>query len=120
MIVTMWGTSAAHDVRIPYRVRQQATESAKQQSETAKQRVASASGGEAALPAAEIAATDWRRAQLRAIASDLLSWKGGLKVLRQAQLPKWRGCFQWQIETKIEALQAAYARFRANVAEKKR
>jgi len=41
---------------------------------------------------------------LRTLASDLLSWKGGLKVLRQAQLPKWRGSFKWQIEAKIEAL----------------
>jgi hypothetical protein len=37
----------------------------------------------------------------------------GLKVLRQAQLPKWRGSFQWQ----IEALQAAYTRLRAEVAK---
>jgi hypothetical protein len=43
----------------------------------------------------------------------LLYWKGGLNVLRQAQLPKWRGHFQWQIEAKIEALQTAYARLRA-------
>jgi hypothetical protein len=52
-----------------------------------------------------------------AIASDLLYWKGGLKVLRQAQLPKWRGSFQWQIEAKIEALQAEYARLHAEVAK---
>ena len=52
-----------------------------------------------------------------AIASDLLSWKGGLKVLRQAKLPKWRSCFQWQIEAKFEALQAAYARLRAEAAK---
>ena len=48
-----------------------------------------------------------RQAQLRAIASDLLYWEGSLKVLRQAQLPKWRSSFQWQIEAKIEALQTA-------------
>ena len=54
---------------------------------------------------------------MRALASDLLYWKGGLKVLRQAQLPKWRGCFQWQIEAKIEALQAEYARLRAEAAK---
>jgi hypothetical protein len=53
---------------------------------------------------------------LRAIASDLLYWKGGLKVLRQAQLPKWRGSFKWQIKAQIEALQAAYARRRAEAA----
>ena len=81
--------------------------------ETAKQRAASASEEETAPPLAEDTATDQRQAQLRAIASDLLSWKDGLKVLRQAQLPKWRGCFKWQIETKIEALQAEYARLRA-------
>ena len=72
---------------------------------------------EAALPAAEIAATDERKAQLRAIASELRYWKGGLKVLRMAQLPKWRGSFQWQIEAQIEALQAAYARLRAEAAK---
>ncbi|HLV98687.1 MAG TPA: hypothetical protein VKT82_08430 [Ktedonobacterales bacterium] len=55
-------------------------------------------------PAAEGAEADERQAQLRAIVSDLLYWKGGLKVLRQAQLPKWRGSFKWQIEAKIEAL----------------
>ena len=54
---------------------------------------------------------------MRTIASDLLYWKGGLKVLRQAQLPKWRGSFKWQIETKTEALQAAYARLRTETAE---
>jgi hypothetical protein len=56
---------------------------------------------------------DERQAQLRAIASDLLYWKGGLKVLRQAQLPKWRGSFQWQIEAQIEALQTEYAKLHA-------
>ena len=60
-------------------------------------------------------AADERQAQLRAVASDLLYWKGGLKVLRQAQLPTWRSSFQWQIEAKVEALQAEYARLRAEV-----
>jgi hypothetical protein len=46
----------------------------------------------------------------------VVHWKGGLKVLRQAQFPKWRGFFQWQIEAKIEALQAAYAKLRAECA----
>ena len=40
-------------------------------------------------------------------------------MLKQARLPKWRGCFQWQIEAKIEALQAAYARVRAEVAKER-
>jgi hypothetical protein len=43
----------------------------------------------------------------------LLFWKGGLKVLRQAQLVKWRGSFKWQIEAQIDALQAEYATLRA-------
>jgi hypothetical protein len=46
----------------------------------------------------------------------VLYWKGGLKVLRQAQLPKWRGFFQWQIEAKIDVLQTEYATLRAEVA----
>jgi hypothetical protein len=54
---------------------------------------------------------------LRAVAIDLLYWKGGLKVLRQAQFPKWRGCFKWQIEAQIEALRTAYARLRAEGAK---
>ena len=65
----------------------------------------------------ECVATDERQAQFRTIASELLSWKGGLKVLRQAQLPTWRGSFKWQIEAKIETLQAAYARVRAECAK---
>ena len=64
-----------------------------------------------------MAETDERQEHLRAIASDLLYWKGGLKVLRQAQLPKWRGYFKWQIEAKIEALQTAYAKLRAEAAK---
>ena len=43
--------------------------------------------------------------------------EGGLKVLKQARLPKWRGCFQWQIEAQIEALQTAYARLHTEVAK---
>ena len=84
--------------------------------ECAKQKAAQANTGEAARQAAEATGADERQAQLRAIASDLLSWKGGLKVLRQARLPKWRGSFQWQIEAKIEALRAAYARLQAGIA----
>ena len=68
-------------------------------------------------PTAEVAAADERQEQLRAIAGDLIYWKDGLKVLRQAQLPKWRGSFKWQIEAKIEALQAAYAKLRAECAK---
>jgi hypothetical protein len=46
----------------------------------------------------------------------LLYWRQGLKVLRQARLPKWRGCFKWPIEAKIEALQTAYTTLRAEAA----
>ena len=84
--------------------------------EFAKQQAAQANEVEAAIPANEAAASE-RQALLHAIASDLLYWKGGLKVLRQAQLPKWRGSFKRQIEAQIEALQAAYARLRAEVAK---
>ena len=70
-----------------------------------------------AQPVAEMAEADERRAQPRAIASNLLYWKGGLKVLRQAQLPKWRGSFMCQIEARMEALQAAHARLRAEIAK---
>lgn len=42
--------------------------------------------------------------------------KGGLKVLRQAQLPKWRGYFKWQIEARIVDLQAEHARLRVEAA----
>ena len=76
-------------------------------------RAAPASEGGTASPTAEVTAADERQEQLRAIASDLLYWKDGLKVLRQAQLPKWRGYFKWQIEAKIEALQTEYAKLRA-------
>ena len=85
--------------------------------EDAKQRDALTSDEGAALLTADGLVTDERQVRLRAIASELLYWKGGLKVLKQARLPKWRGCFQWQIEAKIEALQAAYATLRAEVAK---
>ncbi len=87
-------------------------ECAKQQPEFAKQQGASASREEATIPMAEITVADEQQAQVRAISSDLLYWKGGLKVLKQARLPKWRGSFQWQIEAKIEAVQAAYVTLR--------
>ena len=58
-----------------------------------------------------------RQERLYALASDLLYWKGGLNVLRQAQLPEWRGLFKWQIEAKIEALQQEYARLRGETAK---
>ena len=86
--------------------------------ESAKQTEGPISEEEAPLPAAESIAADERQEQLRAIAGDLLYWKGGLKVLRQAQLPKWRGSFKWQIEAKIEALQAEYATLRAETTDK--
>ena len=66
---------------------------------------------------AEVIEADEQQGQLRTVASELISWKGGLRVLRQAQLPKWRGYFKWQIEEKIEMLQAAYARLRAEAAK---
>jgi hypothetical protein len=75
------------------------------------------SEGGTELPSAETAAAGERQEQMHAIASDLLYWKGRLKALRQAQLPKWRGSFQWQIEAQIEALQAEYARLRAEIAK---
>src|SRR5579862_7637377 len=104
------GPRPGYSVTSPPECAKQPPECAKQKEcartpECAKQNEAQTNTEEAALPAAEDAATAERQSQLRAIASDLLSWKGGLKVLRQAQLPKWRGCFKWQIEAKIEALQ---------------
>jgi hypothetical protein len=92
-------------------------ECAKQQPEYAKQQAVQADRGETALPPAEMTEADERQSLLRAITSDLLYWKGGLKVLRQAQLPRWRGCFKWQIEARIVDLQTEYARLRAEVAE---
>ena len=47
----------------------------------------------------------------------VLDYRSLVILLRQAQLPKWRGSFQWQIEAKIEALQAEYARLRAEAAK---
>ncbi|HLY30460.1 MAG TPA: hypothetical protein VKQ36_05500 [Ktedonobacterales bacterium] len=79
--------------------------------------MASVDEGGTASPPAERTTADERQSQLCAIASDLLYWKGGLKVLKQARLPKWRGSFQWQIEAKIEALQTEYARLRAEAAK---
>src|SRR5579862_9201538 len=64
-------------------------------------------------PSPTTTTADERQERLHAVAEDLLYWKGGLKVLRQARLPKWRGSFKWQIEAKVEALQAAYATVRA-------
>ena len=72
---------------------------------------------ETCLPATKNTKVDERQERLSVIASDLLYWKGGLKVLRQAQLPKWRGSFKWQIEAKIESLQQAYAKARAACAK---
>ena len=92
-------------------------ECAKQQPESAKKQAGESGERETALSLAEITPTGERQAQLRTIASDLLYRKGGLKVLRQARLPKWRGSFQWQIEAQIETLQAAYARVRAEAAK---
>jgi hypothetical protein len=93
------------------------SECAKQQPEYAKQQAGQADRGETALSPAKTSEADEQQAQLRTIASDIIYWKGGLKVLRQAQLPKWRGSFKWPIEARIEALQAAYARVRAACAK---
>ena|SRR5579862_4616096 len=81
--------------------------------ECAKQAEEHSCDEETCLPATKNTEAGERQERLRAIASELLYWKGGLKVLRQAQLPKWRGRFQWQIEAKIESLQAEFARVRA-------
>jgi hypothetical protein len=86
-------------------------------SEYAKQQEESANAGGTVMTLVESLQTDERQEQLRTIASDLLYWKSGLKVLRQAQLPKWRGSFKWQIEAKIEALQQEYATLRAECAK---
>ncbi len=84
--------------------------------EYTKQQAGQADRGETAHPVAEPTVADERQEQLCAVSSELLYWKGGLKVLRQALLPKWRGSFKWQIEAKIEALQAEYANVRAESA----
>ena len=83
--------------------------------EYARQAEAQASEGGTVLPTAEVTEGDERQKHLRAIAGDLMYWRDGLKVLRQAQLPKWRGSFKWHMEAKIEALQAEYAKLRAEV-----
>ena len=85
--------------------------------EDAKQQEEPANEGETVKTLAEGLPTDERQERLRAIASDLIYWKDGLNVLHQAQLPKWRGYFKWQIEAKIEALQAEYATLRAECAK---
>ena len=92
-------------------------ECAKQPPEDATQQAGQVSEGETALPPADDSTAGERQEQLHAIASDLLYWKGGLKVLRQAQFPKWRGLFKWQIEARIEALQTEYAKARAECAK---
>ncbi len=84
--------------------------------EHARQANAKANGRGEVPPTAKIATADERQEQLRSIAGELIYWRDGLKVLRQAQLPKWRGLFKWQIEAKIEALQTEYAKLRAEVA----
>ncbi|HLV99527.1 MAG TPA: hypothetical protein VKT82_12710 [Ktedonobacterales bacterium] len=90
------------------------SEFAKHQSEFAKQQ-AGEEGDTRLL--AETVEADERQARLRAVALVVLSWKGGLKVLRQAQFPKWQGYFRWQIETKIEVVQTAYAALQAEAAK---
>ncbi len=92
---------------------QDASPSLAESPEDARQAAAQASEEGTASTTAEVAEADERQEHLRAIAGDLLYWKGGLKVLRMARLPKWRGSFKWQIEAKIEALQAEYATLRA-------
>src|SRR5215831_2175902 len=110
---TMCSIPAAHDVES----RTQAAEERLRQAEQDTLPSSAQPPECAKLQAAqtERAEGDERQERLRAIASDLLSWKGGLKVLRQAQLPKWRGFFKWQIEAKIEALQQECATLRAEV-----
>ena len=85
--------------------------------EDVKQHEDQANEGGTALSPADGSPSDRLQAQLRAIVNDLIYWKSGLKVLRQAQLPKWRGSFKWQIEAKIEALQQEYAKMRAECAK---
>jgi hypothetical protein len=81
-----------------------------------QQAAQSSEGGTTPLPV-EMKKSGERQERLSAVSSELLYWKGELKVLRQAKLPKWRGSFQWQIEAKIEALQAQHARLRAVAAK---
>ena len=86
--------------------------------EYAKQAVVHSSDESVVQSPAEGTTAGELQAQLRAVSSDLLYWKGGLKVLRQTRLPKWRGLFKWQIEAKIEALQTEYAKLRTEAANK--
>jgi hypothetical protein len=88
--------------------------------EFAKQKATSASRGEAAQPPAKTTETDERQAQLHAIASNLLYWKGGLKVFRQAQLPKWRGSFQGQRSRRCRQSTPGCAQRRPNRMDERR
>ena len=81
------------------------------------QRAAPASKEDTTPTPVEVTEAGERQERLRAVAGELVYWRGGLKVLRQAQLSKWRGSFKWQIEAQIEALQAEYARLRAESAK---
>ena len=85
--------------------------------ERAKQAGVHSGEVEAAPPLTESIEADELRERLRIIAGDLMYWKGGLKILKQARLPKRRGSFQWQIEAQIESLQAEYAKLRAECAK---
>ena len=104
----------AAEERLRY-AEQAAPSSPSEPSEDIWQANAKANGRGKVPPTAEVTETGERQEQLRAIAGELIYWRDGLKVLRQAQLPTWRGLFKWQIEAKIEALQAAYATLRAEV-----
>ena len=97
--------------------KQDASPSPEKPPEDAKQAEVQSSKGDASLPLAEFTEADERQEHLRAIAGNLIYWKGGLNVLRQAELPKWRGCFTWQIEAKIEALQTEYGQLRVEAAK---
>jgi hypothetical protein len=92
-------------------------ECAKHPPACAKPQAAPASEEDTAPALADVKEAGERQERLRDVASELLYWKSGLKVIRQAQLPKWRGSFKWQIEAKIEALQAEYATLRAECAK---
>jgi hypothetical protein len=60
---------------------------------------------------------DERQERLSTLASEVIYWREGLKVLRMAQLPKWQGYFKWQIEAKLEALQTEHAKLHAESAK---
>lgn len=85
--------------------------------EYAKQQGAQDSRGEMVKPSVETTISSERQDLLRTIASEVLYWRAGLKVLRMTRLPKWLGWFKWQIEAKLEALQTAYAILRAEDAK---